>query len=142
MSEAKTPFNPSRSATARVKNPVPVPESCPYCGGEVVCTTNDAIYNGRTYGEYPWIYMCVNKDAYVGLHPYTAIPLGSLADKELREWRNKSKNVFYKWAKSKGMHGRKESYPALAELMGLEVEQTHFGWFDVEQCKKVIQVCK
>lgn len=141
MTEIKTPFNPSKSATKRVKNPIEAPTECPYCGGTVVCVSNSEIY-GREYGEWPWAYMCENKDAYVGLHPYTSIPLGTLADKTLRGWRRKAKDAFYSWAKRKGYHSRKESYPALAELLNLETEKTHFGWFDIDQCKRVYGLCK
>ena len=51
----KTPWNPSRRATARVKNPLPAPTTCPYDGGPVEIVNNSAIY-GREYGEWPWAF--------------------------------------------------------------------------------------
>jgi hypothetical protein len=31
---------------------------------------------------------------------------------------------------------RDEAYAGLAKHMGLDLEECHFGWFDIEQCKK------
>ncbi|CAN7474089.1 DUF3268 family zinc-finger domain-containing protein [Variovorax sp. LjRoot175] len=52
-----TPWNPSRSATARVKNPLPVPERCPHCGGQCSIVGNEQIY-GRVFGEWPYAVLC------------------------------------------------------------------------------------
>ena len=67
-----------------IKN-YPIPEVCPYCGSEVVYTTNDKIY-GKLYGSGK-VYMCTNEvcDAYVGVHNGTNIHLGRLANKELKK---------------------------------------------------------
>ena len=88
-----TPWNPSHKAIARVKNPLPVPDSCPYCGDQVEIKENKVIF-GRNTGEWPWIYQCAddNCDAYVGMHPFTHIPLGTLADQETRERRKAAKD--------------------------------------------------
>lgn len=133
MNTEKTPWNPSKRATARVKNPLPAPEVCK-CGGKVELVKNSEIY-GREYGEWPWAYFCRDCDSYVGLHPFTNIPLGTLADKETREARKDAKNPFERLFKS-GRMTRNEAYQALAKKMGIDVGECHFGWFDIDQCKK------
>ena len=125
----KTPFNPSRRATARVKNPLPTPTVCNCCGGDVKCVKNSVIYNGRDYGEWPWVYLCDSCGAYVGLHPYTSIPLGTLADCKTRAARSRGKDPFMMIYK-RGLMTRSEAYSFLAEELHIEVSVCHFGWFD------------
>lgn len=133
----KSPYNPSRSATARVTNPLPAPTVCPFCQGPVLLMENDAIY-GRHYGEWPWAFGCKPCDAYVGLHPFTAIPLGTLATAPMREARKRAKAVFNPlWMN--GDMTRREAYAWLAKAMGIaDVNQCHIGWFDIDQCHAVV----
>ena len=133
----KTPWNPSKTATARDKDPLPAPTTCNCCGSpDVEIVNNSAIYNGRSYGDWPWAYYCVACDAYVGLHPFTAIPLGTLADQPTREARKKAKPYFEYLFKTK-MLSRTEAYARLAQELGLSVSECHFGLFTVEQCAAV-----
>jgi hypothetical protein len=146
MTEAKTPWNPSKRATARVLNPLPAPTICPHCGGEVRIVNNSAIYHGRSYGEWPWAYACVNRAcfAYVGMHPFTAIPLGTLATAEIREARKRAKNLFnplWETGKARRM-SRTQAYTKLADALGIPVGECHFGWFDVNQCNAAIAAIK
>lgn len=132
MSHDKTQWNPSRRATARVKNPLPAPTVCPHCAGEVKIASHDEIY-GKAYGEWPWAYLCTSCRAYVGMHPFTNIPLGTLADAPLRKARKECKQPFEMLWQSKKMT-RDEAYAGLAKHMGVATEECHFGWFSVEQC--------
>jgi len=139
----KTPWNPSRKAIARVRNPLPAPMECPYCAKPVEIVNNSAIY-GRPYGEWPWAYACDGADgdgcgAYVGMHPFTAIPLGTLADAPTREARKKAKAAFNPLWQDKRMT-RTEAYRWLAGALGIEnVEECHIGWFDAETCAQVVR---
>lgn len=92
MAEA-TPWNPSPVAVARVKNPLPAPTVCEHCGAPVEIVRNGALY-GRDYGDWPWSYACTKRCSYVGMHPQTGIPLGTLATKEIREARKAAKAAF------------------------------------------------
>lgn len=166
----KTPWNPSKKATERVKNPLPVPETCPHCGSPVEVVNNSEIY-GREYGEWPWAYRCVTDEtqnsaewdaveeaylsghpidapewkeacgAYVGMHPFTDIPLGVLATKEMREARKRCKPAFIRLYAS-GKMSRNDAYKVLAEKMGLKKEECHWAWFDVAQCEKAKTLCE
>jgi len=128
----KTPNNPSKSATARVKNPLQVPTVCPHCGGDVECVNNEVIY-GQSYGDWPYAYLCFDCRSYVGLHPFTSIPLGTLATTAIRKARKECKPPFEALFKT-GKMDRTTAYIKLAEKMNIPVEECHFGWFDVDQC--------
>jgi hypothetical protein len=130
----KTPWNPSKSATARVKHPIKAPKTCPCCTtGYVTIEPNETIY-GWPYGDWPWVFVCSNCQAYVGLHPFTDIPLGTLADKPTREARKSSKASFIAWFHEAGI-SRGHAYRTLADSMKLAPELCHFAMFTVEQCK-------
>lgn len=137
----KTPLNPSRKATARVKDPLPVPTTCPHCQSPVELCSNAKIY-GREYGDWPWAYRCTNEDcdSYVGIHPYTSIPLGTLATYEIRQARIEAKATFNPIWKSKAMT-RSKAYAWLAGELGIPVGECHIGWFDEEQCERVEVAC-
>lgn len=139
----KTPWNPSRKAISRVRNPLPAPTVCPHCGSQVKIVGNEQIY-GKPYGDWPWVYMCDGNfcDAYVGLHPFTNIPLGTLATHAMRDARKRAKAAFKPMYESKRMT-RTQAYAWLAEKLGIvKVEECHIGWFDVETCNRVIEVCQ
>jgi zinc-finger-containing domain len=137
-----SPSNPSRRAIARVTNPLPVPTCCPNCGDRVGLVSNKVIY-GREYGEWPWAYRCNNSkcDSYVGLHPFTNIPLGKLANPATREARKQAKAAFNPlW--ERGTMDRTVAYKWLAYQLGIEnFEECHIGWFGVAMCERVIDVC-
>lgn len=138
MSEAKTPWNPSRKATARVTNPLPVPETCPHCENDCKIVNNSVIY-GREYGEWPWAVLCVGCGAHVGLHPFTGIPLGTLATAEMRDARKRAKNAFNPLWQQGGM-SRSDAYSWLATMLGItNVNDCHIAWFGIDQCNAVVK---
>lgn len=130
----KTPWNPSLRATARVKDPLPAPTICPHCGGEVRIAGHAEIY-GRAYGEWPWAYLCIGCRAYVGMHPFTSIPLGTLAGEDLRRARAQCKRPFETLWQS-GKLTRDAAYQQLAAHMGLTAAECHFGLFNIDQCRR------
>jgi len=142
----KTPWNPSRKAVARVKDPLPAPTVCPHCGGKVECVKNSEIYNGMEYGDWPWVFLCRNEHcgAYVGLHPFTGIPLGTLATFEIREARKVAKSHFNKlhWPSHTRapFKDRSEAYAWLGKAMGISAAECHFAMFDVPRCMQAIEV--
>ena len=126
----------------RVKDKLPAPTHCHLCRSKVNLVENKAIY-GRNYGDWPYSYLCESKQcgAYVGCHPDTYIPLGTLADKTTREARKKAKDAFNKIWLTDGFMSRKKSYKKLAELMGIPSKECHFGWFDYDMCEKAYGIC-
>ena len=101
---------------------------CDYCGRETEYVDSKVIY-GKSYGK---IYLCRNCMAYVGVHKGTDKPLGRLANAELRNWKKAAHAVFdplWKYGRFRGH--RNAAYAWLAQKMGLPVEKTHIGMFDV-----------
>lgn len=109
---------------------------CPYCNEPPVLVDGAEVYHGRSYGK---IWLCRPCQAWVGVHKGTDQPLGRLANKELREWKIKAHAAFDpRW---KGKSDRREAYGWLAEQLGIEREKAHIGMFDVETCKRVVELC-
>jgi ssDNA-binding Zn-finger/Zn-ribbon topoisomerase 1 len=132
--------------------------SCPYCGAEALLESSLLVYK-KDYGS---VYVCSNYpgcDAYVGCHPGTNIPLGRLADKELRFWKQRAheyldvlwkakvimirkrykkegKKYFYKRGEA-----RTQAYKWLSVQLGIDLKDCHIGLFDVQTCQQVAQIC-
>ena len=112
---------------------------CDYCGKPAQYVNSAVVYNGRDYGM---IYYCPDCQAWVGVHRGTDKPKGRLANKELRNYKRGAHRVFDRIWRGKSSFTRRAAYAWLAEEMGLPVEKTHIGMFDVDQCKQVIKICK
>jgi len=109
--------------------------TCGYCGTEAVCVTTKEFY-GRDYGANVW--KCTTCDAYVGTHKGSKVPLGTLANKDLRALRNQAHAIVDPyWQKYK--IGRHIIYKMLGKFMGTEPKDTHIGMYNDEQCTKIIQ---
>lgn len=120
-----------------IDDPILSGKICPYCGGESILVDSSVIY-GKSYGL---IYLCSPCNAYCGVHKGTIVSLGRLANKELREMKkaaHRSFDAIWKGFKK----SRSAMYKRLSELMGIPPEQTHIGMFDVDQCKRVIELLK
>ena len=91
-------------------------------------------------------YVCWICDAYVGCHPGSDKPLGSLANAELRAARVKTHTLHFDplW-KNQRLFGygdaRRKAYEWLAGKLGIRVEDCHIGQFDLETCNKVMAFC-
>lgn len=115
------------------------PTICRYCGSPVVYTSNAEIY-GREYGEGK-CYLCRNCRAFVGVHPGTDTPLGTLANEELRRYRKAAHFWFDKiWKSPTRITTRDKAYKWLSKELGLPKEETHIGMFEKEQCEKVMEI--
>lgn len=108
---------------------------CPYCKKEAVWCENKAIY-GKNYGASYMCYLCEPCNAYVGCHNNGKRPLGTMANKELREWRIKAHNHIDPIWKN-GEKSRKYVYRQLRHQLGKEI---HIGESGIEMCKKIINV--
>jgi hypothetical protein len=135
LQQPKSPWNPSKKALARVKDPIPVPTCCRYCNGTVRIVGHAVIYFGRTFGDWPWVYRCEACSARVGMHRFTNLPLGTLADKTLRDVRNRCKKPFDRiW--EGGHMGRSQAYRWLGEHLGKSIADCHFGLFEAPECER------
>lgn len=125
----------SRKALRRVKDRIDPPTHCPCCGKEVELVDNSELY-GRSYGQWPYMYICFPCDTYVGTHKFTDLPLGTMADKLTREWRKKAKGPFMDRVRDVHKGDRNSAYQELAQLLGIAKEECHFGFFTTDLCQQ------
>ena len=120
---------------------------CQYCGNPAELVDSAIIY-GKSYGM---IWLCEPCNAYVGVHKYSKkyAPLGVLANPELREAKKDAHKIFDPlWQrkmerdKCSKAEARKLAYAWLAGKMGLTIQKCHIGMFSVEECNKVVEICK
>jgi hypothetical protein len=135
------PWHPNPKAIEKVKDKLPAPTKCRYCEGEVIMANNSFIYNGTSYGGYPWIFVCLKCSACIGMHPETNIPLGILANNKLRKLRMEVKNLFNPIWQS-GKMSRTLAYQSLAAAMNIHVSSCHFGMFEMEDCVAALDAIK
>ncbi len=118
--------------------------TCPYCGQPPVLVSGVVIYPHRSDLWDKSFWFCPPCGAYVGCHPGTVVPLGRLADKELRDAKMAAHAAFDPlWKRnSEGqrMRSRRAAYRWLAEKLGVSIDHCHIGQFDVEQCRRVVEI--
>lgn len=109
--------------------------NCPYCNKIALWCENKEKY-GRNYGKSYMCYWCKPCDAYVGCHNNTKKPLGTMANKELRQWRMKvHEHIDPVW--KSGTVTRNQVYSDISYILGMTF---HTGESDIETCKKVLAI--
>lgn len=111
---------------------------CPYCQNQAVLMTTEQFY-GKDFGTNMWV--CRPCQAYVGTHHRTDVPLGTLANKTLREWRKKVHQAVDPMWKSRQMT-RSQVYKWIQEAMNLSQEEAHIGMMNEEQCQQLLLLCE
>jgi len=119
---------------------------CQYCLKDAEFVDSAEIYHGISYGM---VYLCRGCDAYCGVHKGTDKPMGSLANKELRELRKECHALFdNRWkvklignAESKSKI-RNAEYQWLADKLGITKEECHFSQMSLELMKQSLQLLK
>ena len=116
------------------------PPLCPVCGTEPVLADRSVVGYGEkgsgkvwTCGKWP------DCDTYVGCHPGSARPLGTLAGGELRSLRKRAHNAF-DWSWKSGGMTRDGAYGFLQEKLGLSKDEAHIGMMDAKTCKETIRI--
>jgi ssDNA-binding Zn-finger/Zn-ribbon topoisomerase 1 len=121
-----------------MKNPL---MKCPYCGAGAVLVQDKVVY-GHSYGTKLWL--CRNYpacDSYVGCHGRTHIPLGRMANKELRAAKVNAHAAFDQLWRN-GITNRRNAYALLSQELGIAPRDCHIGMFDVEMCRRVGPACE
>ena len=83
---------------------------------------------------------CNTCGAYVGCHKGTQVPMGRMANFELRKLRDKAHKIFDPIWKD-GKMSRKEAYRWLMAKLGVTISNCHIAEFDDALCLRVIEVC-
>ena len=117
---------------------------CRYCGGVIRLVPAWTVYGESTdrlgkQGEM--IYQCQNCNARVGCHRGTTRPLGNVANEVLRLKRVETHQAFDAFWKQRRM-SRTRAYQWLAEQLGLPEGGAHIGEFEMDQCQRVIALCR
>lgn len=114
---------------------------CPYCGAGCAFVSIDYVYGPGRFDGY--LLICKNYpqcDAFVGCHNSTFNPKGRLANKQLRLWKGHAHTHFDRLWKKKGFK-RGQAYKWLSNRLGITADECHIGMFDVDKCKKVVEIC-
>lgn len=112
---------------------------CPYCGSPVIYRSADGIYHDNSKGAM--LYVCSHYpecDAYVRVHAGTNIPVGTLANHELRTLRRTAHHYFDQLYQS-GMMSKQDAYQWLADLICAPLSEAHIGYLGEYYCKQVIE---
>ncbi len=113
---------------------------CPYCTAQAELVKGKRVFpHNKTISKLNF-WVCFGCDARVGTHKGTTVPLGPLANEELRKYRHKSHLLFDRIWKDTNVK-RSTAYTWLAKELGMKVRDCHIGMFDVAKCAKVIEVC-
>lgn len=118
------------------------PTRCPYCGSTVIYRSADGIYQDNSRGAM--LYVCShypNCDTYVRTHAGTRIPVGSMANRELRLLRKTAHHYFDRLYES-GIMSKEDAYYLLAGMIDAPLSQAHIGYLSDYYCKQVIEQCK
>jgi len=112
---------------------------CPYCGAPVILRSADGIYYDNSRDTM--LYVCSNYpkcDAYVRVHQGTNVPVGTMANRRLRELRKQAHHEFDKLYKS-GIMSRQEAYHWLAYMVSAPLSKAHIGYLGEYYCDVVIK---
>lgn len=107
---------------------------CPYCNKPAVYCNNSEVY-GRQCGKSYMCYFCRDCNAYVGTHNNTYAPLGTMANRELRQMRINTHRAIDGYWKS-GLCTRDKIYKLLHQIFEKPV---HVGSSDMDMCRQIIK---
>ena len=124
---------------------------CPYCNKPAVLVTGAVIYPHRPDLFALKFWQCAPCKAHVGCHKSGAVmrvgnrkvtsdgtvPLGRLANAQLRQAKSAAHAAFAPLWRAGGMQ-RREAYAWLADQLGITVANCHIGEFDIEGCRAVV----
>lgn len=118
-------------------------EICPYCRSPAVLRPRYEITGLGT--DLLWV--CTRYpacDAYVGCHKPSrnmpsGVPLGTLANRQLRTARSLAHHRFDVWWQ-RGGFSRKEAYLMLADALNIEPDKAHIGMCNLEQCEAIAEM--
>ena len=118
---------------------VVIPTRCPKCGAPIDYRSADGIYKNNQGNAM--LYICRNYpkcDLYVRTHPGTNIPVGTLADRRLRQLRNEAHYYFNQLFES-GMMSKNDAYNLLTNIVQAPRSNAHIGYLGEYYCRQVIE---
>ena len=115
---------------------------CPYCGAKATLRPSSAVYGdaAKTKG---YLYVCDRYpkcDSYVGAHKKTKLPMGTLANGDLRNKRIQAHKAF-DWMWKSGLMTKWQAYKWMQGKLDLSDEQAHIAMFSEYMCDRLIAEC-
>lgn len=114
---------------------------CPYCGAQAFLRPASVVRSHAAPGEE--VYVCARYpacDAYVSAHRESRLPMGTLADRSLRQQRRQA-HIALNQLWEQGLMTRKEAYRWLQVQLGLPEAEAHIARFSEFRCQQVIDLC-
>lgn len=115
---------------------------CPYCGAQAMLRPSSVVYGDKARsGEH--LYVCPRYpvcDSYVGAHKKSLIPMGTLANGNLRNKRIRAHQSFDRLWKCDIME-KWQAYQWIQAKFGLSSEQAHIAKFSEYMCDQLMLVC-
>jgi hypothetical protein len=125
---------------------------CPYCASEVELVTGGDVYPERPELADRKIWRCTCCDAYVGCYRSGArvvlrggeevisdgtLPMGSLANEELRAARIETHRMFDALTLPPALMARRDAYAWMGRLLNVPTEEAHIASLTYDECVKV-----
>lgn len=117
---------------------------CPYCGSRAFLRPASVVYGPKAIDPAAPYYVCARYpacDSYVAAHKKTRLPMGTLADPELRRRRVHAHAAFDRLWQS-GLMTKRQAYLWLRAKLDLPEKEAHIGKFSILRCELVIQLCE
>lgn len=115
---------------------------CPYCHAQAVLRPSAAVYQDKAQpGRH--LYVCARYpkcDSYVGAHEGTLLPMGTLANGDLRNKRIQAHRAFNRLWESGAMK-KWQAYKWMQAKFGLNSGQAHIAMFSEFLCDQLIAEC-
>ncbi len=115
---------------------------CPYCKAKATLHPLSYVY-GEKANRSGYVYVCDRYpkcDAYVWAHPKTLLPMGTLANGDLRNKRIQAHRAFDRLWKS-GRMKKWQAYKWMQGKLDLSPEEAHIGKFGDYMCDRLIIAC-
>lgn len=116
---------------------------CPYCGANASLRPASVVYGEATKTADSYLYVCDRYpkcDSYVGAHKRTKLPMGTLANGDLRNKRIQAHKAF-DWMWKSGRMTKWEAYKWMQGKLALNDEQAHIAKFGEYMCDRLIIEC-
>ena len=115
---------------------------CPYCGAKATLRPSSAVYGDAAQTD-GYLYVCDRYpkcDSYVGAHKKTKLPMGTLANGDLRNKRIQAHKAF-DWMWKSGLMTKWQAYKWMQGKLDLSDEQAHIAMFSEYMCDRLIAEC-
>jgi len=120
------------------------PIHCPYCGAKASLRPATVVYGSNTKEMDSYLYVCDRYpqcDSYVRAHKRTKLPMGTLADGDLRNKRIQAHKAF-DWLWKSGLMTKWQAYKWMQGKLALNDEQAHIAMFSEYMCDCLIAECQ